>query len=167
MSENVRPVYARGFFSVSFDGLVNQLIVFYYYDPDAYYAGLSDEELEEETRTLKENLQYYLDEEKISINGTRVRARVRYVRIGLISTNYPFAEFIVDFRGPLTKGENVYENEYEREVAEYPYEAIWVFPGEVVDFRLAGRVRKINNILELLVDPGTETGGVEWIKFRL
>ncbi|MGC9105281.1 MAG: hypothetical protein ACP5HQ_02500 [Thermoprotei archaeon] len=167
MNDNVRPIYARGFFSVSIDGQVNQLIVFYYFDPDAYYAGLSYEELKRENQRLRDNLQYFLDEEKISINGIRVRAKVRYSRIGLISTNYPFAEFVVDFRGPLLKGENVYENEYEREVAEYPYEAIWVFPGEVVDFKMAGRVRKHNNILEVLVDPGTETGGVEWIKFRL
>ncbi|EHP70468.1 hypothetical protein MetMK1DRAFT_00009710 [Metallosphaera yellowstonensis MK1] len=167
MSDRVKPVYARGFFSVSSDGWVNQLVVFYYYDPESYYAGLSPDELSKERETLKENMQYFLDQERIAINGKVTKARVRIVRIGLISTNYPFVEYVIDFKGETRRGENVYENEYEREVAEYPYEALWIFPGQVTSHSLAGNVKVFNNVLELTVSPGTETGGLEWIKFRL
>ncbi|MDT7905329.1 MAG: hypothetical protein RQ863_01810 [Sulfolobales archaeon] len=167
MSEKVRPVYARGFFSFSADGRVNQLVVFYYYDPEAYYVGLSKEELSEEINVLKENMQRFLDDEKIMINGKMVRARVRHVRIGFVSINYPFIEYVIDFKGNLVKGENVYENEYENEITEYPYEAIWVFPGPITSYRLAGKVSVLENLLELEVLPGTETGGLEWIRFKL
>ncbi len=167
MSEEVRPIYARAFFSFSVDGSVDEYLVFYYYDPNAYYASLDDEGVKREEDVVKENLQTFLDQERITINGEKVRARVTFVKIGLLSVNYPFIEFVIRFKGRLVKGINTYENEYENEVAEYPYEALWVFPGEVVSYHLAGEVRAFGNMLYLKVQPGTTTGGREWIRFRL
>ena len=167
MSEQVRPIYARAFFSFSSTGNVDEYLVFYYYDPEAYYAGLDAEGIRKEEETVKENLQSFLDEERIVINGQTVRARVLFARIGLLTVNYPFIEFLINFRGRVSAGVNTYENEYEEETAEYPYEAVWVFPGEVVDYQLAGKVEVQGNALFLRVTPGTKTGGREWIKFKL
>ena len=167
MSEQVRPIYARAFFSFSSTGNVDEYLVFYYYDPEAYYAGLDAERIRKEEETVKENLQSFLDEERIVINGQTVRAKVLFARIGLLTVNYPFIEFLINFKGRVLAGVNTYENEYEEETAEYPYEAVWVFPGEVVDYQLAGKVEVQGNALFLRVIPGTKTGGREWIKFRL
>jgi len=164
MSE-VKPIYARGFFNMNSFGEINQLIVFYYYDKDEYYASLEKEEVRNEVRKLKENMQYYLDQEVIKINGKRVRAKVLFVRLGLLSIKYPYVEFLIRFKGSLKKGINEYEDIYEEEVAEYPYEALWILPGKVIDYKIAGNVKVKGNILFLKVKKGIKVGGTEKIRF--
>lgn len=164
MSE-VKPIYARGFFNMSFSGETNQLTVFYYYDRDEYYASLKKIEIKNEIKKLKENMQYYLDQEEIRINGKRVKAKVMFVRFGLLSIKYPFVEFLIRFRGELKKGVNKYEDTYEEEIAEYPYEATWILPGKVINSNIAGKVRIKNNILFLKVKKGLKVGGTETIEF--
>ncbi|MGC9115152.1 MAG: hypothetical protein ACP5HH_04005 [Fervidicoccaceae archaeon] len=72
MSEEVRPIFARAFFNMDPLGSGSQYMVFYYRDPKAYYAGLSRE-------ALRRDMQSFLDEEAISINGRRVEAKVVHV----------------------------------------------------------------------------------------
>jgi len=66
------PVFANGFFTVQDNGVFNELIVFEYYDPDGYYASVASDQdrLDEELGTLSRNMQFYLDLEKVLVNGS-------------------------------------------------------------------------------------------------
>ena len=112
-----------------------------------------------------------MDEEIVRINGQRVRPVVREVYIGLRgSPTRPYITFIGDFPAPLREGENIYENYYEAETAEYDYEAVWVLPqgAEIVEWWFAGQVETPEpNILRVYVTKGTNVGGREGFKFRM
>lgn len=165
MSERVKPIYAKGFFSMDAQGVVKQYTVFFYADPDHYYAGLSKEELKRELNMLRRNMQQFLDEEVIRINGKRVRARVIHVNVGLMTISTPFIEFLITFRGPLRSGLNTYDDEYEEEVTEYPYDILWWLPGKVVEVRMPGDINVMGNILLARVGSGIRVGGKESISF--
>lgn len=165
MSEEVRPIFARAFFHMDPAGRVSQYMVFYYDDPRGYYAGLSEEELERERETVWSNMQSFLDEEEIRINGRRAEARVLYVDIGLMSLTRPYIVFLIEFGGELKRGLNVYEDIYEEETAEYPYEFLWQLPGRVVRASMAGEVKISGNLLSVKVPAGAKVGGREVIEF--
>ncbi|MGC8583169.1 MAG: hypothetical protein ACP5KY_08850 [Thermoproteus sp.] len=167
MSEEVRPIFARAFFNMDPLGSVSQYMVFYYRDPKAYYAGLSREALRRELEAVRRNMQSFLDEEAISINGRRVEAKVVHVDIGLIAIDLPYITFLIKFRGELRRGLNVYEDVYEEEVAEYPYEFLWSLPGRVVRAAMAGDVRIHGSLLSVRVPAGTKVGGRESIEFYI
>jgi hypothetical protein len=167
MSEEPIPIYANGFFNFSRDGKVTQFTIFYYNDEKQYYASLDRRALRKELLTIKRNLQYFLDQEEITINGRKVDAKVKWVKIGLLTPSIPFIEFIVVFSGELRKGINIYRNVYEEEVTEYPYEATWVLPGKVIEVKLGGRVKVNKNIVRLKVNKNEKVGGEEEIKFLL
>lgn len=164
---NIEPIYARGFFNMNNFGDTSQFTVFYYYDPDGYYATLKREKLKKEVHKIRKNMQYYLDKEIIKINGTRIRAKVIFTRIGLLDVTHPFIEFLIKFKGELRSGENEYYDVYNEEVAEYPFEAIWVLPGKIISYQLSGKVRVKDNILYLKVRKGTKIAGKEKITFLI
>ncbi|WP_252900230.1 hypothetical protein [Vulcanisaeta sp. JCM 14467] len=83
MSEPV-PIHAEGIFIMGIDGGVWEDLIFEYLDRDHYYRGLmrSRETLLNELRTVMSNMQGFLDEETIKINGEVVRARVVDISLG-------------------------------------------------------------------------------------
>ncbi|BCU69283.1 hypothetical protein [Stygiolobus caldivivus] len=163
----VIPVYASGFFNFSSDGQVTQFTTFYYLDRRGYYLSLGKRRLKEELKTIKNNLQAIIDEEEIRINGKRVRAYVKWVKIKLLDPHHPMIEFIITFTGSLKKGINEYYNTYEEEIAEYPYEALWILPGRIIKVDMAGEAEVRENILRLKVNKGTRVGGKEGIRFLI
>lgn len=165
MSEEVKPIFARAFFHMEPSGRVAQYMVFYYDDPRAYYAGLTRRELEREREIVWRNMQAFLDEEEIRINGRRVEAKVVYVDIGLMAINRPYIVFLIEFGGELRRGVNVYEDFYEEEIAEYPYEFLWRLPGRVLRASMAGEARAVGNLLFVRVPAGVKVGGREAIEF--
>jgi hypothetical protein len=85
VGEEVVPVYAQGFYVVS-PGVVNMVIIFDYMDRGQHYAKLlrrGGEELEREVSTVWENMQRFMDEEIVRINGQRVRPLIHDVYIAL------------------------------------------------------------------------------------
>ncbi len=167
-----QPVYAEGFFHLRRTGLVDQVVVFDYYDPDRYYYRVLRHKLrlKQEKENLMNNMQYYLDMERVLINGKDANPRVIHVDIGLRGKpENPYIVFLIEFKGELVRGLNTYENIYEEEVAEYPYTVYWIFPedsapveAEVgVPYRIAGR------ILYFHVPRGTHVGGYEKIVFEI
>lgn len=161
----VTPIYAKGFFVMDRSGKTNQLVTFYYYDDEGYYVSLDEEGIKEEMEKLKENMQYFLDQEKIFLNNERVKAKVVDVRIGMLNINYPFVDFVITFKGRIKKGINYYTDEYENEVTEYPYDALWILPGEVIDVKINGEVKVEGNRIFLSVKKGVLTGGTEGFSF--
>jgi hypothetical protein len=166
-SDNVIPIYASGFFNFSRDGKVTQFTTFYYIDKFGYYVSLNKNEVKREIITIKRNLQQLIDEEKIIINGERVKAYVKWVKIKLLDKHHPIIEFLLYFSGTLRKGLNEYYNIYSEEIAEYPYEAVWHLPGKIIKINMAGDIRIEENILRVRVKKGTRVGGKEGIIFKL
>ncbi len=172
MGLDVVPVYAQGIFTVSPTGLVNEILIFDYKDPGMYYQrAIEDGTIDTELEKIAENMQYFLDQEKVYINGERVRPRVLDVAIAFRDGNpkRPYIEIVIKFEGKFKKGVNRYEDYYEEEVAEYPYEILWIFPenARIIDAEIAGEVEILGsgNILRVLVDEGTNVGGKETITF--
>lgn len=170
----VKPIYAQGFFYVHESGLVDQLIVFDYEDPDRYYAELikSKEKFAQEIENLWSNMQYYLDQEKVIINGEEALPTVINVDVGFRGRfENPYILFYIVFKGELRKGLNTYENYYEEEAAEYDYTVTWFFPlnAKVVKAEVnASYVLEANGrILFFKVRKGTKIGGREKIVFEI
>lgn len=167
------PVYAQGAFVVS-PGRAVMVIAFDYLDKGGYYAGLlrrGGEELAEEVEALWSNMQRFLDEEELRINGERVRPVVRDVEIGLRgSPERPFVQYIADFPAPLRPGVNKYEDKYAEEVAEYDYDAVWILPegARLLRWQIAGSAEAPEpNVLRIRVKRGAKVGGHESFEFEL
>ncbi len=172
---NIVPIYAQGIHVMDSLGNVVLVIVFDYVDKNMYYAKLikrGGDDLINELKDVMNNMQRFLDQEVIEINGHRTRPFVQDVHLGFRgSPRRPYLEFYVTFSGPLREGVNRYDNWYEEEIAEYDYEILWVFPksSRVVDYSIAGRglILGQGNILLVHVSRGTKVGAHEWIEFEL
>ncbi|MEM0042883.1 MAG: hypothetical protein QXF46_02200 [Thermofilaceae archaeon] len=173
MSESVEPIHAYGFFSVSESLEVNQIVVYEYIDYNRYYASVAKDidRLNVELERLAANMQRYLDREEVVINGDRLRPKVVGVNLGFRGDpEEPYLVFFIRFRGRPRKGLNYYENIYEEEVAEYPYEAYWFFPSnaKVEEVECAGVSEVIGGqIVIMKVEEGEKITGYEKIVFRL
>jgi hypothetical protein len=169
----LEPLSATGIFVVTRRLEVYQTIVFDYFDGEGtYYELLEDEEkLEKELSLLATNMQAFLDEEEVVINGEKARPRVVGVDIGFKSVpEEPFITYFIFFKGKPVRGVNYYENIYENTVAEYPITAYWYFPlkSKIVNVEMSGEVEIIgSNILILRLNEGERIYGYEKIEFEL
>ncbi|WP_338603995.1 hypothetical protein V6M85_05480 [Sulfolobus tengchongensis] len=167
MSEKVTPIFGIGNFVMDKLGNVTQYMFFHYYDPENYYASLTKEMLDKEIELVKGNMQNFLDDEEILINERKVKAIVVNTDIFLLDVTHPVIEFIIKFKGKLKRGVNVYENVYEEEITEYPYEAIWRLPGKILNAKIKGQISIFDSFLKIKVNKGIKVGGRERIEFLL
>jgi len=167
----LRPRYGYGLFNLDSTGEFRQKVIFFYWDPEMeLYSVVSDSESREmELTSLRENMQFFVNSERIVVNGEEVKAKVVHVDVGFVGNpRRPFIEFLILFKGKLTRGVNRYENYYEAEEVEYDYRVTWVlpegfrvlkadfgFPYKVLD----GRVVVIN------AKKGATTPGYEFMEF--
>ncbi len=174
-SKSVKPIYAQGFFFVSYN-YIAYYIVYDYDDPlNYYYTVLQNEKLfNEEISKIWANMQSFLDLEVVKINNVRVNPRVVMIDIGFRdSKRRPFIVFAIRFNAPLKKGRNIYENHYEPEIVEYDYVAYWIFPpGSKIIKVDMGKGEELwdiisKNILAIYGFKGKKSGGYEYIEFDL
>ncbi|MCP8317270.1 MAG: hypothetical protein H3Z51_10505, partial [archaeon] len=102
IANEVKPIHAHGFFWVSREGIVNQTIIFDYYDDKGYYASLlhKPDEYEKEMIKLFDSMQDLLDKEKILMNNVKCKPKVLTVSLdhrGL--ENLPCITFLITFKG--------------------------------------------------------------------
>uniref|UniRef100_A0A7C3WKQ3 Uncharacterized protein n=1 Tax=Thermofilum pendens TaxID=2269 RepID=A0A7C3WKQ3_THEPE len=170
---DLEPLSAIGFFSVSRRLEVYQVIVFDYLDTSGEYAQIVEDEerLQRELEMLSSNMQKFLDNEEVVINGKRVKPRVLSVDVGFRGTpEEVYITFFIYFKGKPVKGENYYENIYEEEVAEYPISAYWFFPPgshvKIVD--MSGDIALLApNIVAVKLEEGEKIQGYERIVFTM
>lgn len=166
MEDRIKPIYARGIYTISMDGLFNWAITYEYDDPDEYYASLKD--VKEELKALKKGMESVLKEERVVFNGEEVKPVVVSTSISFpYGSNRPAIHFVVQSNVKL-KEDNTYENLYESGMAEYGYEALWILPqrAKVVEVVASGVVeRPANNVIFIRMEKGLKYEGYEMIRF--
>ena len=103
-SELVEPVHADSFFSVSRTGEIHERLSYEYIDPEGYYRRVIRDEdlLRKEVEKLADNMQSFLDQERVEINSERVRSRVDYCDLFLKgATEVVSVIYLIDFAGRL------------------------------------------------------------------
>ena len=167
----IRPIHAQGIFAVCKDGEIAQIINFDYEDKSLYYARLADKEkLDYELERIGENMQEFLDEERVLINDTRTFPRVYGVDLNFRGELiYPTVTIIIKFHGNLRMGHNQYLNIYKETKAEYNYEIYWIFPinTRITKVRVNGDYDIKGNILYIWVEKDKKIYGREEIYFKL
>jgi hypothetical protein len=171
-SEMVRAIHAHSFFSVSKSGEVHEMLTYEYEDPEGYYRSvLRDEDLlREEAEKLGGNMQYYLDKERVEINGRKVKSIVHYVDIFTKGTTEVVSVvYLIDFAGTLKEGFNRIETWIEEETAPYDFEIIWRFPvgSHVTDIDTLLDYEIYDDKIVLWALDGQEVGGYELMEFKL
>ena len=169
----MEPVYGQGFFHLDASRGLYYTIIFDYYDPKMEYYRLlkaGQDSLRAEEENLKRNMQSFMDEERIVINGEDVKATVTRAFIEVRGDRRrPTIVFHVVIPFKPRAGVNVYENFYEPTVAEYDYRVYWILPPgsgfrEIVS---PGRVTIEGNIAVIHVSKGTKIDGYESVVFEL
>ena len=169
----MKPIYGYGFFNLSSHGILTNIIIFEYLDEELeyYYLSRNSQKRKAEIALLTKNMQSFLDEEKLVINGHRCLPHVEYVEIGFASSkDRPFIKFVVRSKCEVRRGLNIYEDIYSPERAEYSYNVTWVFPpgSEIIDVDMGVESLVISsNILSFTVKKGELLKGAERIVFSL
>jgi len=174
MRDRIEPIHAHSFFTIDLNGSFNQVLIFDYLDRDEYYYSLlKDEEryLDEMGRLLA-SMNSLLKDEVIKINERRVEAEALTINLDFRgSANYPTISFYIEFRGDLIYGErNIYECIYDPGVAEYDYEAYWIFPrgSRVIDVESSTSFEVFGErFLVMWARRGDKYSGYEKIVFEL
>lgn len=172
LSDLVEPVHADSFFSVSRNGEIHERLSYEYTDPEGYYRRvIRDEKLfKREIEKLADNMQHFLDLERVEINEERVRSRVDYCDIFLKGPSEVVSViYLIDFAGRFTENTNKIETWLEEEAAPYDFEILWRFPigtciTEVetsLDFEI------YDDIITLWALEGDDVGGYEKLQFKL
>jgi hypothetical protein len=172
LSDLVEPVHADSFFSVSSSGEIHERLCYEYLDMSNYYRRvLRDEKLlADEVEKLAGNLQGFLDEERVEINGERIRSRVDYCDIYLKGdTDVVGVVYIIDFAGRFHRGMNKIETWLEEEIAPYDFEILWRFPvgSKVTEIETILEFEIYGDIVSLWAMEGEEVGGYERMAFNL
>ncbi|RLG87802.1 MAG: hypothetical protein DRO15_04240 [Thermoprotei archaeon] len=172
MSREVKPVHAQAFFTVA-PGFILYYLIFDYYDPLGYYEFVIRNEnlFNKEIMKLSINMQSFLDNEKVIVNGVRVRPRVDMIDMGFRGSKHrPYITFLIRFSAPIRIGKNTYENKYEPEIAQYDYVAYWSFPpkSKILEVIVGENYDILHgNLLVLYGKKGVKTLGYEKIVFEI
>ncbi|TXT55829.1 MAG: hypothetical protein BAJATHORv1_30212 [Candidatus Thorarchaeota archaeon] len=172
LSELVEPIHADSFFSVAISGEIHERLTFEYLDPDGYYRRVIRDEdlLREEIEKLVNNMQYYLDKERVEINDQRVRSNVVYADIFTKGASDVVAmTYLIDFAGRFQQGINRIVTWLEEEIAPYDFEIIWRFPAgtEIREIDTLLDYEIYEDIVTLWALEGEDVGGYERMEFIL
>ena len=166
----MKPIYAYGYFITLPSGDFYQVVIYEYVDTEEEFAQALRTRPKEELEIMKNNMQSYLDEEIVKINGVVTKPQVVTVKTGFRgSLKRPFTEFLIHFRGDLIRGDNLYENIYESEITTYDYSVVWIFPPnfKVVEADVGVKYEiEPENVLRFFVKKGFKIPGYEKIVFR-
>ncbi len=131
MNEEIEPIYATSYTSLSREGEVKEILIYDYWDPEEYYFNLSQDKksLNKEIERVWKNLQEYINSEKTTVNDEPLETTVEYANIGFRGNEkQPYIYFLMFSEARFRAGENTYEVKYEREELEYDALSIWSFP---------------------------------------
>lgn len=171
-SEMVEPLHADSMFSVSHSGEIHERLCYDYLDPEGYYRRVirDDDLLRAEVMKLADNMQHFLDRERVEINRHRVRSRVSYADIFLKgSSEVVSVVYLIDFATQFESGRNRIETWLEEEIAPYDFEILWRFPvgTKIVEIDTLLEYEIYDDIVSLWAFEGDNVGGYERMEFEL
>jgi hypothetical protein len=172
LSDFVEPVHADSFFSVSRNGEIHERLSYEYADPEGYYRRVIRNEklLKREIEKLADNMQYFLDQERVEINDDRVKSRVDYCDIFLKGPSEVVSVvYLIDFAGRFKEGVNKIETWLEDENAPYDFEILWRFPvgTRITEVETTLEYEIYGDIITLWAQEGDDVGGYERMEFEL
>jgi hypothetical protein len=172
LSELVEPVHADSFFSVSRNGEIHERLSYEYADPEGYYRRVIRDEklLKNEVEKLVDNMQHFLNLEKVMINQERVKSRVDYCDIFLKGPSEVVSVvYLIDFAGRFKEGVNRIETWLEEESAPYDFEILWRFPvgTRILEVETTLDFDIYDDIITLWAQEGDDVGGYERMEFEL
>ncbi|MFX0056566.1 MAG: hypothetical protein ACFFAX_03985 [Promethearchaeota archaeon] len=172
MSEMVEPIHADSLFSVSHSGEIHERLCYEYLDPEGYYRKVirDDDLLRAEIVKLVDNMQRFLDKERVEINKQKVRSQVSYADIFLKgSSEVVSIVYLIDFATQFKPDVNQIETWLEEEEAPYDFEILWRFPvgTEIIEIDTMLQYEIYDDVVTLWAFEGEQVGGYERMEFKL
>jgi len=165
------PLNAEAAFYVSENG-ITELLVYNYLDREYVYQKLcASENYDTEMNRIKENMQYYLDQDTVLVNYEEKRMKLSEVELkfkdGL--PEYPQLNFMIIIRCKLKEGNNVIEFDMEDELAPYDFQIKYHFPhgSKIVEVESLLSFEIIDNKIIMTAKKGDRVGGYEKIVFKV
>ena len=166
------PLNAEADFYVSKNG-ISELLVYNYLDEKNVYQKLcASENYDNEMNRIKDNMQFYLDQDTVLINHEEKRMKLSEVDLkfkdGL--PEYPQLNFMILIRCTLKDGNNVIEFDMEDEIAPYDFLIKYHFPhgSKIVEVESLLSFKIIdNNKIIMTAKKGDRVGGYEKIIFKV
>lgn len=165
------PLNAEADFYVSKNG-ITELLVYTYLDGEYVYQKLcASENYDTEMNKIKDNMQFYLDQDTVLVNYEEKRMKLREVELkfkdGL--PEYPQLNFMIIIRCKLQEGNNAIEFYMEDEIAPYDFQIKYHFPygSEIIEVESLLSFKIINNKILMTAKKGDRVGGYEKIVFKI
>ena len=165
------PLNAEADFYVSKNG-ISELLVYNYLDEEYFYHKLcASENYDSEMNKINDNMQFYLDQDKVLVNHEEKRMKLSEVELkfkdGL--SEYPQLNFMILIRCKLKEGNNIIEFDMEDEIAPYDFLIKYHFPhgSEIVEVESLLSFKIIDNKLIMTAKKGDRVGGYEKIVFKV
>ncbi|MFX1520595.1 MAG: hypothetical protein ACFFCD_11825, partial [Promethearchaeota archaeon] len=147
-------------------------LIYNYFDEKQVYQKLcASNNFDEEMDKIKDNMQYFLDQDTILVNREEQRMKLREVELkfkdGL--PEYPQLNFMIIIRCKLQKRTNVIEFYMQEEEAPYNFQIKWHFPhrSEIIKVETSLSFQVANNNIIMTAKKGDCVGGYEKIVFKI
>ena len=165
------PLNADADFYIGKNG-ITELLVYNYLDGEYVYKKLcASQNYEAEMNRIKDNMQFYLDQDTVMINYKEKRMKLSEVELkfkdGL--PEYPQLNFMIIIRCKLHNGKNVIEFYMEDEIAPYDFQITYHFPhgSEIIEVESLLSFKIIDKKIIMIAKKGDRVGGYEKIVFKV
>jgi hypothetical protein len=165
------PLNAEANFYVSKKG-ISELLVYNYLDEENFYQKLcASENYDTEMNKIKDNMQFYLDQDIVLVNHEEKRMKLNEVELkfkdGL--SEYPQLNFMILIRCKLKDGNNVIEFHMQEEVTPYSFHITWHFPhdSEIIEVDSLLSFQITGSKIIMIAEGGDRVGGYEKIVFNI
>ena len=165
------PLNAEADFYVSKNG-ISELLVYNYLDEKYVYQRLcASENYDTEMHKIKDNMQFYLDQDTVLVNYEEKRMKLSEVELkfkdGL--PEYPQLNFMILIRCKLKEGNNAIEFYMQEEEAPYSFHITWHFPhgSEIIEVDTLLSFQINGSKIIMTAKKGDHVGGYEKIIFKV
>ncbi|MFX1467005.1 MAG: hypothetical protein ACFFA5_11090, partial [Promethearchaeota archaeon] len=147
-------------------------LIYNYFDEKQVYQKLcASNNFDEEMDKIKDNMQYFLDQDRVLVNHEEKRMKLREVELKFKDRlpEYPQLNFMIIIRCKLKEGNNVIEFYMEDEIAPYNFQIKYHFPhgSEIIEVESLLSFKIIDNKIIMAAKKGNRVGGYEKIIFKL
>ena len=166
---DIYPTHGIAYFLVTKEE-INEILEFTYWDPHEHYTKIvleNPKKYDEEINILWKNMQRFLDEEIVKVNGITIKPKVTFV--GIVPRGFKDVitiSYHIQMKNYLKDGKNVFETKTNEEIAEYDFDIFWFFPEKTKVTSVISKLEyewKENKLL-LWARKGMHVGGYEKIE---